>query len=103
MTYNDQENATGCERIGTLTDFAPTGRLSLDYLKGTYEAVARAGTEGSRTPSTASATTSRGRCSPSSSTRASGSAPQPFPFGADVLSGTRGGPQDQENYTWSFR
>ncbi|MGE0026078.1 MAG: hypothetical protein AB7O78_04175 [Thermoleophilia bacterium] len=23
VTYNDQENATGCERIGTLTDFAP--------------------------------------------------------------------------------
>ena len=102
VTYNDQENATGCERIGTLTDFAPTGRLTLDYLPGTYEAVARTGL-GFTYPINSLCDDLQGPVQPVFLDTGIGVAPQPFPFGTDVLSGTRGGPQDQENYTWSFR
>ena len=49
VTYTDQESATGCERFGTLTDFGPTGRLTLFYLQETYEAVGRV-REGFRFP-----------------------------------------------------
>ena len=101
VTYTDQENATGCQRIGTLTDFTPTGRLTLDYLKGTYEAVARAHA-GFTYPINSLCDDLQGPSQPVFLDTGIGVAPQPFPFGTEVLAGTRGGPLDQENYTWSF-
>ena len=101
MTYNDQENATGCERTGTLTDFAPTGRLSLDYLKGTYESVARVH-EGFTYPINSLCDDLQGPVMPVFLDTGIGVAPQPFPFGTAALAGTRGGALDQQTYTWSF-
>ena len=101
VTYNDQENATGCERTGTLTDFAPTGRLSLDYLKGTYESVARVH-EGFTYPINSLCDDLQGPVMPVFLDTGIGVAPQPFPFGTAALAGTRGGALDQQTYTWSF-
>lgn len=101
VTYNDQENATGCERVGTLTDFAPTGRLTLDYLKGTYESVARTH-EGFTYPINSLCDDLQGPMMPVFVDTGIGVAPQPMPFGTEVLAGTRGGALDQQNYTWSF-
>lgn len=103
VTYTDQESATGCERFGTLTDFGPTGRLTLDYVKGTYEAVGRV-REGFRFPiNNVCNDDLEGPVMPVYLDTGIGIAPRPFPFGATQLSGSRGGPLDQENYSWSFR
>ncbi len=102
VTYTDQESATGCERFGTLTDFGPTGRLTLDYLKGTYEAVGRTG-EGFRFPiNNVCNDDLTGPVMPVYLDTGIGIAPRPFPFGAAQLAGSRGGPADEQNYSWSF-
>ena len=101
VTWNDQENATGCERIGTLTDFAPTGRLSLDYLKGTYESVGRAHA-GFTYPIKSLCDELQGPVMPVFVDTGIGVAPQPMPFGTEVLAGSRGGALDEQTYTWAF-
>lgn len=101
VTYNDQENATGCQRIGTLTDFSPTGRLSLDLLKGTYESVGRTHA-GFTYPINSLCDDLQGPVMPVFVDTGIGVAPQAMPFGTEVLAGSRGGPLDQQTYTWVF-
>jgi hypothetical protein len=102
VTYTDQENATGCERFGTLTDFAPTGRLSLDYLNNNYEAVGRA-SAGFSYPINSLCDDLQGPAMPVFLDTGIGVGRQPFAPGTERLAGTRGGPADLENYTWSFQ
>ncbi|HET7042456.1 MAG TPA: hypothetical protein VFI13_10570 [Gemmatimonadales bacterium] len=87
--------------MGTLTDLAPTGRLSLDYLTGTYESVGRVH-EGFTYPINSLCDDLQGPVMPVFLDTGIGGAHQPFPFGATVLAGTRGGALDQQTYTWSF-
>lgn len=102
VTYTDQESATGCQRFGTLTDFAPTGRLTLDYLKGTYEAVGRKQVD-FRFPITNVCNDDlEGPVTAVFLDTGIGVAPQPFPFGTPALAGSRGGPADDQNVTWAF-
>ena len=93
VTYIDQESATGCERFGTLTDFGPTGRLTLFYLQETYEAVGRV-REGFRYPITNVCNDDLGaRWRRSSSTPASGSRPSASRSGRPSWPGRAGGPR----------
>ena len=102
VTYTDQESATGCERFGTLTDFGPTGRLTLFYLQETYEAVARV-REGFRFPINNLCNDDlQGPVAPVFLDTGIGIAPQRLPVGSTQLAGSRGGPSDDQNFTWSF-
>jgi hypothetical protein len=102
VTYTDQENATGCERFGTLTDGAPTGRLTLDYLNQNYEAVGRVRAGFTYPINNLCLDDLQGPVMPVYLDTGIGIARQPMPFGTERLAGSRGGPQDFENYTWSF-
>ena len=82
-------------------DCRRTQRMFLDYLKGTYESVARVH-EGFTYPINSLCDDLQGPVMPVFLDTGIGVAPQPFPFGAAALAGTRGGALDQQTYIWSF-